>query len=205
MAVMRTCEHVTESEFVCLICHVKESDSWQIWSDAIAACVRGVPDDALRCAADTIAASRIVLTAGNGGSASLASHAAQAIMKPDYRAGGGRPALCLNDMVPTHTAHANDGGWETALLESARPFLGPGAVLLVISSSGKSQNLVLLVEEARRRRLEVIAFTGFDGEPLRSLATVYIHVDSRDYEVIEPVHDALLHRVQYHLRELNKK
>jgi D-sedoheptulose 7-phosphate isomerase len=209
MALMKPCTHEPFGPplgLTCPLCVAELPDgSWRKWAIAISAGVCSVPDDALRCVAATVAASRIVLTAGNGGSASLASHAAQAIMKPDYRAGGGRPALCLNDMVPTHTAHANDGGWELALLESARPFLGSGAVLLAISSSGKSPNLVQLANAALQLGIEIITFTGFHGQPLRSLATVSIHVDSQDYEVVEPVHDALLHRVQYHLRELNKK
>jgi phosphoheptose isomerase len=137
----------------------------------------------------------------------LASHAAQALLKPDYKAGGGVPAICLTDNVPTLTAHTNDGGrhgWEDAMCEVARPFLERiGAVLLVISSSGKSENLVKLADLAHRHGSEVVAFTGFGGGPLRERANISIHVDSHDYEVVEPVHDALLHRVQYHLRTMS--
>lgn len=207
------CGHEVVVPQVCWLClaqsqppspQINGDASWVNWSNSIARCVRSIHDEKLKRAAEVIAAGRVVLTAGNGGSASLASHAAQAILKPDYRAGGGRPALCVNDMVPTHTAHANDGGWETAMLEVARPFLGPGAVVVLFSSSGKSPNVVALANEARDRQLEIVAFTGFRGEPLRSLSTVRVHVDSDDYEVVEPVHDALMHRVQYHLRNLNK-
>jgi hypothetical protein len=104
------------------------------------------------------------------------------------------------------TAHANDGGWATALPEVARPFLiastGPGwkATLLLISSSGKSENIVGLAKLGATFGHRIIAMTGFDGEPLRSLATLSLHVNSRDYEVVEPVHDALIHRIQYHIR-----
>ena len=175
---------------------------WKEWSDAVAAGVRGVPDEALALAAATLSAASLVLTAGNGGSAALASHAAQALMKPGYEAGGGRAAICLTDSVPALTAHANDGGWSKSFVELGRPFLRDnfGVALWLFSSSGSSANVVALAELARQHYRPIVAFTGFGGEPLKSLATVSAHVDSRDYEVVEPVHDALLHRVQYHLR-----
>lgn len=178
---------------------------WRVWSDAIAASVTGISDEQLSRAAAEILRAGMVVTAGNGGSASLASHFAQAVMKPDYKAGGAaRAAICVNDNIPTLTAHANDGGWPDALLEAAKPLLAaaPRAAVVLFSSSGKSENVVRLAAHARAGGREVIAFTGFDGEPLKSLATVSLHVNSHDYEVVEPAHDALLHRVQYHLRRL---
>jgi D-sedoheptulose 7-phosphate isomerase len=177
--------------------------SWQEWSTAIANGVRAVPDYVLERVAEVLAPPHVVLTAGNGGSAALASHAAQALMKPRREAGGGCAAVCLNDGVPTLTAHANDGGWEAALGEVARPFLrDTWATLLLFSSSGRSENVVRLARLGREAGCAIVAFTGFEGEPLRAIATVSVHVDSKDYEVIEPVHDALLHRVQYHVRNL---
>ena len=175
---------------------------WSDWATAITAGVTCVSDRDLARAAAVIRAAEVVLTAGNGGSASLASHMAQAVSKPDYAPGGGHAAVCLTDHTPLLTAHANDGGWASAMAESARPFLsGPHRVVLVaFSSSGRSENVVRLARLAREHGRDVVAFTGFDGEPLRSLATVSLHVDSRNYEVVEPVHDALLHRVQAHLR-----
>lgn len=176
--------------------------TWREWTDALDRGIKSVPDDDLKEVARMIGESSIILTAGNGGSSSLASHAAQSYMKPCYRAGGGYPAMCLTDAVPTFTAHANDGGWDSALVEVAQPFFKvfSGGLLVLFSSSGRSENIVKLAREAIPR-WPVVAFTGFDGGPLRSLATLSIHVDSHDYEVIEPAHDALLHRVQAHLRE----
>ena len=123
--------------------------SWEAFVEAIATGVRCVKDENLLAAARLIAAADFVITAGNGGSSSLASHMAQAIAKPDYAAGGGRRAVCLTDHVPTLTAHANDGGWETALLNSAEPFLRPGCLVIAFSSSGKSPNICRLAAGAR--------------------------------------------------------
>lgn len=177
--------------------------TWTAWSDEVCAVVRSVPDVLLEQAAKEILSAEIILTAGNGGSSALASHMAQAIAKPAYAAGGGRPAFCLTDNRETLTAHANDGGWEDALVESAKPYLETlRCTLVVFSSSGKSENVVRLAKFAVNCGHPVVAFTGFGGGPLRGAAKVAIHVDSNDYEVVEPVHDALMHRCQYHLRAL---
>ena len=176
--------------------------SWRVWLDALTAGIAGVPDALLAEAAARIAAADLVVTAGNGGSASLASHAAQAIAKPSYGPGGGRASVCLTDHTPIITAHTNDGGWPDALVEAARPFFDacPRAVLFALSSSGRSENIHRLAVFAADRGHPVIALTGFDGYPLRGVATVSLHVDSHDYEVVEPAHDALIHRIQAHLR-----
>lgn len=178
-----------------------EDTSWRAWCDALAAGIAGVPDALLAEAAAIIRRADIVLTAGNGGSSSLASHAAQAVSKPSYGPGGGRAAVCLTDSTPTLTSHTNDGGWQDALVEAGRPFLTAAkCALIAISSSGRSENIHRLAALCADAGCPVITLTGFDGYPLRSLATVSLHVDSHDYEVIEPVHDGFLHRIQAHLR-----
>lgn len=178
--------------------------TYQVWIESMQNGLAHVSDELFAQAASEISDADLIITAGNGGSASLASHMAQAIMKPDYKAGRGKAAVCLTDHVPILTAHANDGGWEGALLESARPYFGLCPVVVLFSSSGKSQNICRLASEARKSGLIVIAFTGFGGDPLRSLADVALHVNYHDYEVVEPVHDAWIHRVQYHLREIDR-
>lgn len=206
-----------------------EMKTWKQWSNAITDGVRSVPDDTLLRAARLIHDAKMILTAGNGGSHALASHAAQAFMKPGHEAGGGRPSVCLTDAIPTLTAHANDGGWENTLVELARPFVASrhtmdcdnsavyggqfncrkvcGTVAVVVfSSSGKSPNIVKLANYTFG--CDLIAFTGFDGGPLRKILQdhphngVSLHVNSDDYEIVEPVHDAFLHRIQTHLRSL---
>lgn len=176
--------------------------AWEDWVSAVASGVAAVPDGVIARAAEILLAADVVLCAGNGGSASLASHAAQAVAKPSYEPGG-KAAVCLTDHTPTITAHANDGGWNDALAESARPFLdrfGARCAVVAVSSSGRSENVCRLARLARDRGAQVVALTGFDGDPMRSLATVALHVPSHDYEVVEPVHDALIHRIQQHLR-----
>lgn len=174
--------------------------TWQEWFHDVVDGIAAVPDAQIKSAATLIRDADITLCAGNGGSAAIASHAAQALAKPDYAAGGGCAAVCLTDCIPLLTAHANDGGWEGALVEVARPLVRHVTAYLLISSSGKSKNIIRLAEKAREDGHDVIAFTGFSGGPLKELATVSLHVPSVDYEVVEPVHDAIVHRLQAHLR-----
>lgn len=175
--------------------------AWPVWTKLLHDALAAVDDGHLRAAAQIILASDMVLCVGNGGSAALASHAAQAITKPSFQPGGGRPATCLCDGTPTIMAFANDCGWQDALVEAARPFVNviDKVVLLAISSSGRSENIVRAAKLFADRGKSVIAFTGFTGEPLRSLATVSLHVDAASYEHVEAAHDALLHRVQEHI------
>ena len=177
------------------------------WYRALTEAVVSVDDSLLRRAAEMVLESRLVLCAGNGGSSALAAHAAQAFAKPDYAPGGGRPAVNLTDNMPSITAHANDGGWEAAMTEAGRTFLErvPGCVLFAISSSGKSKNICKLAQLARDHGARVFSMTGFDGEPLKSLSDLSLHVKSYDYEIVEPAHDALLHRIQAFVRMLGMK
>ncbi len=177
------------------------------WARDFFGALEHVLDEDIARAAALVRAADLTLCVGNGGSSSLASHAVQAILKPDYVAGGGGAAVCLTDNVPTLTAHANDGGWPNALLEMAKPFFDvtPRMALFLISSSGRSENVVNLARYARGNfDWPIVTLTGFDGEPLRSLSTVSLHVHSKDYEVIEPAHDAIIHRFQYHYRASGK-
>ena len=173
--------------------------SHNAWISSVQCAVSQVSDETLAEAAKAILGTHMTITAGNGGSSSLASHMAQAIAKPGRGPEACRPAVCLTDRVPVLTAHANDGGWDNALVESARPFLNGDCCVVLFSSSGASENIVRLARLARDRWQPVVAFTGFAGEPLRSLATTSIHVNANDYEIVEPAHDAFVHRIQFHL------
>jgi phosphoheptose isomerase len=172
------------------------------WVSHIFKAISSVDESLLENVANMIKSSQLVLVAGNGGSASLASHLAQAIGKPSYQAGGGVSSICLTDNVSLLTAHANDGGWDSALESVAEPYMRIPCVLVLISSSGKSKNLVNLATKCKfAYKHPIVTLTGFDGTPLRDMATVSLHVNSYDYEIVEPAHDALIHRIQYYLRQ----
>jgi len=125
---------------------------------------------------------------GNGGSAAIASH--QAI---DYWKNGGLEALAFND-ASLLTCISNDFGYEKVFSEPIKRFARPGDVLLAISSSGRSPNILQGVEAARKLKCHVITFSGFDeSNPLRCAGDLNFYVPSHTYGIVEISHLALIH------------
>ncbi len=139
-----------------------------------------------------------VFIAGNGGSASLASHLACDLEKT---AAGPRPrqaprrlrAQSLNDNLAMLTAWANDEGYQHVFSEPLRVHAVRGDVLLVISASGNSPNIVLALEAAAEIGLTTIAMVGFDGGRALALAQYRLHVRISDYGIVEGAHGVLTH------------
>jgi D-sedoheptulose 7-phosphate isomerase len=125
---------------------------------------------------------------GNGGSAAIAGH--QAV---DYWKNGGLPALAFND-ASLLTCISNDLGYERVFAEPIKKFASQGDLLVAISSSGRSPNILAGVEAARARGCGVVTLSGFSKDnPLRLLGDVNFHVPSDSYGVVEITHLALLH------------
>ena len=143
-----------------------------------------------------------VFICGNGGSASTASHMANDLSKQTL-VPGRRPlrALSLSDSAELITAWANDAGFDRVYAEQLRVHARPGDVLICISCSGQSENILAAAAEARAIGVRVIGFGGFDGGALAGAADVYIHVPARDYGVIESAHLVLEHCLAGLLRE----
>jgi len=151
--------------------------------------------DILRDARDRGA---FIYIAGNGGSSSTASHWVNDLGKATKRSG--RPALkviCLSDNVSWLSALANDEGYERSFAGQLENFATPGDVLICISASGNSPNLVRAVELANRRRLTSVALLGFDGGVLKGLVdeAVCVHTEKGAYELVEDVHAAICHAI----------
>lgn len=135
-----------------------------------------------------------LLLCGNGGSAADAQHMAAEFVgrfkNPDRR---GLPALALSADSAVMTAWSNDYGYELAFARQVEAFGQPGDVLLGISTSGRSRNLVRAFEAARGRGMTCIALTGGDGGDLRALADVALIVPSADTQHIQEVHVVAMH------------
>jgi D-sedoheptulose 7-phosphate isomerase len=134
---------------------------------------------------------------GNGGSAATASHFANDIAigcreweKP-FR------AMSLTDNVPIITAVANDYGYEEIFVLQLKSLMKPGDVVVAISASGNSPNVVNALEYANERGAVTVALTGFDGGKLRQVAQRAVHVPTNkgEYGPVEDVHMILDHLV----------
>ena len=142
-----------------------------------------------------------VFVAGNGGSASISEH-----LECDWQKGTDRltrkPLLTrsLSSNLALITAIGNDLGYEKIFTEQLRLSNAvEGELLVLISSSGNSPNIVEAAEWAKNKRMIVIGMTGFDGGKLRGLCDISIHVPFRNYGIVEDCHQMLMHVLaQYH-------
>lgn len=127
---------------------------------------------------------------GNGGSSAIASH-----MTADYMKNGGMKTYSLYDNAVT-TCMGNDYGYEHVF---SRPleFLGQKDDLLVaVSSSGNSQNIVNALNRANTKKMETITFTGFKQDnKARQLGTINVYVPSEKYGIVESIHNLMLQQV----------
>lgn len=133
-------------------------------------------------------AGRKVMFIGNGASAAIGSH--QAL---DYWKNGGMRAITFNDLVLL-TAVSNDYSYPEVFEKPIEMFADAGDVLLAISSSGKSENILRGADAARKRGCRVITFSGFRPDnPLRSRGELNFYVPSMSYGHVEVTHLALSH------------
>jgi D-sedoheptulose 7-phosphate isomerase len=137
-----------------------------------------------------------IFVAGNGGSATTATHLANDLckatrtpLKPPMR------VLSLTDNVSWFTALANDEGYERAFAGQLENLARPGDVLIVISASGNSPNLLSAVEAARANGAATCALLGFDGGRLLALVdeALWLQTPAGQYALVEDAHSALCH------------
>lgn len=143
-----------------------------------------------------------IFVMGNGGSASTASHCALGFEKQSAVEGKPRPrAKSLTDNISLITAWANDMDYSCIFVEQLRNSLEEGDVVIGISASGNSPNILRAIEYAKNRGAITIGFAGFSGGKLKQLTNECIILSSRDYGQIEDSHLALTHILSDMLKE----
>jgi D-sedoheptulose 7-phosphate isomerase len=142
-----------------------------------------------------------VFIIGNGGSAATASHMACDLGKntitpnrPRFR------VLSLNDNMPLLSALANDVGYDHVFSEQLTNLIRPGDVLISITASGNSPNIVRAMEYARSRAATNIGLLGFDGGRALELADEFVLVPVDDYGIVEDLHMVLDHILTEYFR-----
>ena len=107
----------------------------------------------------------------------------------------------LTTNVEVITAIANDISYDEVFAHQLRLSAAPGDLLLTISASGDSENVVKAASWSRENSIDVISLTGFDGGRTAEIATIHLHVDGDNYGVIEDVHQSLMHLVGQYIRQ----
>jgi D-sedoheptulose 7-phosphate isomerase len=142
---------------------------------------------------DALLAGRKLLLAGNGGSAADAQHLATELVVRFKKTRDALAAIALTTDSSILTATGNDFGFEQVFARQIHALGQPGDVLLAISTSGRSPNILAACRAARERGMAVIGFTGAKGEPMRQCCDVSVHVPSEDTALIQQVHITLGH------------
>ena len=173
----------------------------------LAGVLQQVPRASLTAIADRLwqayCADAQIFACGNGGSSATASHFIEDLSKGvDLPAGARRyRALSLVDSVPIITAYANDMSYDAIFCEPLRNLVRPGDVLIAISGSGRSKNVLLAMQAAKDAGAGVIALAGRDGGDMPGLSDLCLIVSVESMQQIEDAHLAITHAVYLDLKE----
>ena len=154
-----------------------------------------------------------VITIGNGGSASTASHFAGDLLKTvandssmkDVREVKGFRSICLTDNAAALTAWINDSGWDRTYVGLLNTLLDEGDVILLISvhgGSGWSGNIVQAMDFAKKKGAKIVGLAGFDGGKMKEMCDVCIVVPKDSTPHVEGFHGVLQHLIVFRLKEL---
>ena len=146
-------------------------------------------NEAMNLIMEAYSAKKNIYIFGNGGSSATASH-----YQNDFNKGISEYVdtkfnfICLNDNVATLMAIANDIGFEEVFRFQLRNKLNPGDLVIAISGSGNSQNVINAVEYAKSCGNKVIGLSGYRGGKLKELADISLHADVMSMQVTEDIH-----------------
>ena len=137
---------------------------------------------------------KTIFVLGNGGSAATASHLAADLNKGAcLKATKKFRVISLTDCVPWMSAIANDLDYESVFVEPLKNFAAPGDVVMGISGSGNSPNVLRAIEDARQLGCTTVGVCGYDGGKLKGAVDCCFHADVDDMQLAEDTHMVLVH------------
>lgn len=135
-----------------------------------------------------------IYTIGNGGSGSTASHMVCDITKGcSFNKKKRFKMFCLNDNIPTILAYSNDVSYDVVFEEQLNNVLNEGDVVLAISGSGNSKNIIRAVKYAKSVNAKTIGMTGYDGGELKRITDISLNANINDMQISEDVHVIVMH------------
>lgn len=146
-----------------------------------------------------------VFVAGNGGSAAIANHFECDVTKGTHSAGAALRSRSLSANTSILTALANDIGYEAVFEKQIEYFANPGDVVVLVSSSGNSPNVVRACEVAKAKGLVTFGLVGFRGGKLKDLCDHVLFIPLENYGIVEDMHQAAVHLVTQYLKAIWEK
>ena len=145
-----------------------------------------------------------IFTCGNGGSSSIAEHFVCDFLKGASANTTIQPIIhSLSSCSPTVTAVANDIGYDEVFSYQLERYGNVGDILLCVSSSGNSPNILKALSMAKAKSIETISFVGFSGGSAKNLSENCIHIPIENYGIVEDVHHSLMHMLAQYIRLKN--
>ncbi len=152
---------------------------------------------------ETYRQGRRIFIMGNGGSAATASHFALDLAKNTIMPGAPRvKAISLTDHVPLITAWSNDTAYEHIFAEQLANMIEPGDVVIGISASGNSLNVINALNVAKKSRAATIGLLGAKGGQIKQMVDAYVLAPGQNIEQEEDAHLILAHIITRHMREV---
>jgi len=141
-----------------------------------------------------------IFTCGNGGSSAIAEHMVCDFVKQASTDSSIEPKVHALLSTPILTAIANDYSYDQIFSFQLERYAESSDLLLSISSSGNSENIVKAIETAKLKNMMTISFVGFDGGKVSKLSDVVLHLKAENYGIVEDSHQALMHILSQYLR-----
>lgn len=175
------------------------------YADKLKTAIASIDRDRVAQAAELLgnayASGATVYSCGNGGSAAIANHLHCDHLKGAQTDTHLRPrVVSLVSVMETITAIANDISYDDVFVYQLRTMARPGDVLITVSSSGDSENVVRALEWAKANDVATIAMTGFEGGRTAKAADIGIHVEGDNYGVVEDAHQSVMHMLAQYVR-----
>ena len=159
---------------------------------------------AVNIISDKIQNGGMLYVCGNGGSASISNHFLCDFMKGSSTDTKIKPRIIsLSSNIEIITAISNDISYEKIFVYQLERIANKNDVILTISASGDSENVVQALKFGKKINLSTIAMTGFDGGRCSKLSDINLHVDVHNYGVVEDCHQSLMHIITQYIRILN--
>lgn len=181
-------------------------NAYREYAAEIAATLDRLPWESIQEVVNTIVQAwrngKQVFVMGNGGSASTASHMACDLSKNTVNPNAPRlRVMALTDNMALVTAYSNDNGYQNVFAEQLKNFINPGDVVIAISASGKSPNVLNAIQLANDEGATTIGWSGYEGGPLSKMVDVSVVVPNHCIEQIEDIHVMLEHMVTVAVRD----
>lgn len=182
--------------------------NWENYKSAVIEALNGFKFDEniVHLLKSSIANNQKIFVAGNGGSAAIALHYVCDLSKganKDWANNYQRyKVICLSNNIGYITAISNDSNYEDVFKQQLINLASPNDILILISSSGNSPNILNAAEYAKKLGLITIGISGFNGGKLKEIANYSAHVNCLSYELSEDVHSVFGHFLSVALRNL---